>query len=111
MEDKLNALDRLIEAVEDRTASGDIFSAAFPSLDYNGTLAWRLVWRAYTGDLNSFNRLLKLLLPDWRARLDIGKRNRCWMVGPQNQKIDAYGADPARAGLLAILRAYRSVQA
>lgn len=107
----MTALDKLIEAVLAGEASTDQCSQSFPSLDYDGTLTWRLTWDAYTGDLNAFKELLNILLPGWRARLDIGRRNRCWVISPDNQKMDAYGENPARSGLLAILRAYRSVQA
>ena len=111
MDDKLNALDKLIEAVEAGTAGTDECSVAFPSLEYDGTLTWRMAWDAYNGDLNAFSKFLNMLLPGWRARLDIGRRNRCWVISPDNQKTDAYGSNPARSGFLAILRAYRSVQA
>ena len=106
----MSELDNLIEAVEAGKASTHQCSRSFPSLDYDGTITWRLTWDAYNGDLNAFTRLINDLLPGWRARLDIGRRNRCWLISPDNHKLDAYGMNPARAGLLATLRAYKEMQ-
>ena len=41
----------------------------------------------------------------WRVRLDIGRRNRCWLIAEDNFKLDVYASTPARAWLAAILRA------
>ena len=63
---------------------------------------------AYIGSLNAAKALHEAVLPGWRARLDIGKRFRCWVISPTNVKIDEYADNPARAWLLAIIRARAS---
>lgn len=100
------ALDKLIEAVEAGWAP-DVLEHS----DAMSAKHIRHVMDAYHGSLDAAFALHQALLPGWRARLDIGRRRRCWMISPDNQKLDAYGLTPARAWLLAILRAYRSVQA
>jgi hypothetical protein len=59
----------------------------------------------YDDDMNAVLSLLPGVLPGWRVRLDIGRRNRAWVISPENQKLDEYADIPARALLLAILSA------
>ncbi|MFN7002200.1 MAG: hypothetical protein ACK4NW_02075 [Roseinatronobacter sp.] len=99
-------LDRLIASVEAGSVMDWGYASGYPRIALQDN--WKLGFEAFTGSLDSFLLLKESLLPEWRARLDIGRRNRCWMIGPNNQKLDAYAETPARAGLLAILRAYRS---
>lgn len=103
------ALDKLIEAVE---AGGMLPAIDWEMFGWNDECAtWcGLMLQAHLGSLDAAHQLHEALLPGWRARLDIGRRRRCWMISPDNQKLDAYGLTPARAWLLAILRAYRSTQ-
>ena len=44
-------------------------------------------------------------MPDHRARIDVGKKYRAWIITPDNEKFDAYSSNPARAWLIAILKA------
>jgi hypothetical protein len=60
---------------------------------------------AYYGDLNAAKALHEAVLPDHRARLDVGKKYRAWIITPDNEKFDAYSSNPARAWLIAILKA------
>ena len=60
---------------------------------------------AYNGSLDAAKALHEAVLPAHRARLDVGRRNRAWIVTPDNKKTDAYADTPARAWLLAILEA------
>lgn len=101
-----NALDNLIEAVEAGWAPDVLEHSDAMSAKYI-----RQVMDAYHGSLDAALALHEALLPGWRARIDVGtRRHRCWTVDPMNKKVDAYGSSPARAWLLAILRAYRSMQ-
>lgn len=108
------ALDKLIEAVEAGTLTGDddlSYPAGVPEMIDTALgmdTVWDTVCLAHEGSLDAAFALHEVLLPGWRARLDIGQRNRCWMISPGNRKLDAYSSTPARAWLLAVLRAYRS---
>lgn len=105
----MTELDKLIEAVE---AGDDLPEIGHGYWQFLPATACILSARVYhEGSLDDALALHEALLPGWRARLDIGCRRRCWMISPDNQKLDAYAPTPARAWLLAILRAYRSVQA
>lgn len=104
----MTALDKLIEAVE---AGDDLPEIGHGYWQFLPAPACILSARVYhDGSLDAALALHEALLPGWRARLDIGRRNRCWVISPGNEKLDAYAATPARAWLLAILRAYRSTQ-
>jgi hypothetical protein len=63
------------------------------------------VCAAFDGSTDAALSLLASVLPGWRARIDIGRKFRAWVISEQNVKIDAYGPNPARAILLAIIRA------
>ena len=60
---------------------------------------------AYNGDLNAARSLHEAVLPGCRARIDVGRRFRAWVITEQNVKFNAYSTDPARAWLIAILKA------
>ena len=122
MDDKLNALDRLIEAVEAGEISKGVTGLkAFEQFSRNafGLYQSNAAWRAYGGSLDAALALHEVLLPGWVARVTTGsasagvKYSHCtvedWDDGTE---VDANNQPtPARAWLLAILRAYRSVQA
>ena len=118
MTDKLNALDTLIEAVEagDEYIERDIQNAFG---GYRESYNSSRINRAYNGSLDAALALHEALLPGWVARVTTGsasagvKYSHCtvedWDDGTE---VDANNQPtPARAWLLAILRAYRSVQA
>ena len=104
----MTALDKLIEAVEAGEVSDWAFGSGYPRTVLGDK--WETGMNAYCGSLDAALALHEALLPGWRARLDIGRRRRCWMISPDNQKLDAYGLTPARAWLLAVLKAYRSIK-
>jgi hypothetical protein len=61
---------------------------------------------ACMGDsLDAAKALHEAVLPDHRARLDVGNKYRAWIITPDNEKFDAYSTNPARAWLIAILKA------
>lgn len=112
-----DALDKLIEAVE---AGADVRATmvadAFPERE----LYFIARHACLCGSLDAAKALHEALLPGWAAILDIdsakvdmhskyddGERNPSdeweWMF-------DVQGIEPARAWLLAILKAYRSVR-
>ena len=133
---KLNALDKLIEAVEagdEDFIRGDAWVEAWqmfrPELDKmrsEGTASMIKAMRAYHGSLDAALALHEALLPGWAHLVrssshgdgynyrkghffsNVWRDDEC----PNNgaQCFDTWGATPARAWLLAILRAYRSVQ-
>ena len=116
----MTALDKLIEVIEAGTVYATMGHTmmcrkAFPPRwegDHGKDSRAQLCVNAWNkSSLDAALALHEALLPGWRARLDIGRRNRCWVISPDNRKLDAYATTPARAWLLAILRAYRSVQA
>lgn len=113
MTDKLNALITL----RDKVKAGSIER-------YQSTLPLVRQWRspleyfeitdyieaASNGSLDAAIALKDAVLPEWRLRLDIGKRSRAWVISPGNQKFDAYSDNPARAPLLAILEALIAIE-
>ena len=124
----MTALDQLIEAVEAGEISKGVTGLkAFEQFSRNafGLYQSNAAWRAYGGSLDAALALHEALLPGWRMDAlwqggtlcrnenDWSCRLRC-----VSEKRRAIGNDerealptPARAWLLAILRAYRSVQA
>lgn len=105
MINQLTALDELIEAVEKGSDLGFRFwfehDDAIPDFDTR-----MLCEAAHNGSLDAANALHDALLPGWD-----------WCVTPtvvsvysamDNEPIDADMAPPARAWLLAILKAYRA---
>ncbi len=114
-------LGRLIEAVEAgddlvvATAASDIASAErnigqyFPTYD---------ILKAFRGDMNAALALLAELLPEWAFSVvgydyDDGGKDEAnvWPAGYHDEKSALGMSDtPARALLLATLKAYRTVQ-
>ena len=98
-------IDRLIDAVEAGTAKVTDFAAAFPK---EGFLA---AMNAYVGDLNAPKRLHDALLPGWRWQAGQDDKTVYATVYPAHdfmRQFVGYSDIPARAWLLAILKAYRS---
>lgn len=94
-------LDRLIEAVEAGTVSGTALSGL--SYDCGGALArWRrIIADAYRGSLDDAVAMLEALLPGWGW----GRMNDRMFVEQGGSVVSARGSNPARALLLAVLRA------
>lgn len=89
--------------LRDKVEAGDR-SASLKNTPFRGH--GDLYQRAYNGSLDAAKALHEAVLGgEYRARLDIGRRFRCWIVSPDNSKIDAYSDTPARAWLIAILNA------
>lgn len=116
MDDKLNALDKLIEAVEAGTLGVD----DYPD-EWTGLARVDLLFDAYHGSLDAALALHEALLPGWAPVIDlvaneIGMHRQCHdddgcPTDEWEWCFEVRGHTPARAWLLAILRAYRSVRA
>ena len=105
MNDKLNALDKLIEAVEVGTADHSNFAAMFPYPICDHAR------EAHNGSLDAALALHEALLPGWRWDLDAACNAGVWNSCDLLPAITGEANTPARAWLLAILRAYRSMEA
>ena len=107
-------IDALIEAVEAGTlwqgeimsqAHGDLIDACFPLWD-DDVGAWEYVSLAMDGSLDAAKRLHDALLP--------GEGWEVWRLNPKEYgcnlpgRDSAFALDPARAWLLAILRAVKA---
>ena len=110
-------LDRLIEAVDAGTLPESVFHgcssirghwAYTTGLD---SVQRKLVFLAYNGSLDSAVSLLEALLPGWGwGRLVSYETMMVAITTGQFQQFSADADNPARALLLATLRAYRSVE-
>ena len=128
----MTALDKLIEAVEAGEISKGVTGLkAFEQFSRNafGLYQSNAAWRAYGGSIDAALALHEALLPGWVFRITGGgpmpiigdyRIPHVHVFRPKMTEDDEpIGAsssgfdcgDPARAWLLAILRAYRSVQA
>ena len=110
-----DALAKLIAAVEVETfcqgdwitqAEGDIITAAFPLTDDFG--AWEYVTLAIDGSLDAAKVLHEALLPGCRWKLYRSEPDAygCNVLAEDT----SYSTSPARAWLLAILKAYRATK-
>lgn len=120
----MTALDKLIEAVEaggydatpDRAARFNDFSEAWEAARGAYTQpGYKTAWRAYHGSLDAALALHEALLPGWWFQTSaVDGWATCYVersgAGVPEEAPSA-AETPARAWLLAILRAYRSVQA
>lgn len=103
-------LDKLIEAVVAGTATMGNFARVFPSETAYGKTTWGTAHNAFSGSLDAAKWLHDALLPGTDARLEIRKKPKAWV----SERLastwgDASSAEiPARAWLLAILKAYRA---
>ncbi|WP_103171587.1 hypothetical protein [Paracoccus sp. SY] len=102
-----DALQRLIEAVE-AGSDAPFHDLTYSDLDGFGQRFINLVQQANHGDLNAAKALHDALLPehDWE-RDDTGRMSVTHCNGDYSAKVIG---NPARAWLLAILRAYQQVQ-
>lgn len=113
----MTALDKLIEAVEAGVVGVDECAAAFPSESAYGVCTWHHAWDALNGSLDAALALHEALLPEMHATIstagdviilhNVSTNGVSWTEAA-DAEIDE---KPARAWLIAILRAYRSVQA
>lgn len=119
MSEKLDALDALIEAVE----AGRLSEVPFELSQMRREL-WEPIVKANSGSLDAAKALHDALLPGWaleRLNMWPGSNGTClaalWgthEVGGKrwhnfsDGRVEALADTPARAWLLAILRAYRS---
>lgn len=97
-------LDKLIDAVE-----GEDIDSAMPLSDEQFRLlrVWSYIYNAYNGSLDAAKALHEALLPGWDWGRDPNGYN--WVSMHTNEIGCADNGDtPARAWLLAILKAYRS---
>ena len=115
MTDKLNAMNKLVEAVE----VGDEDVNWFP-ISGHSAAKWGYCQRAHEGSLDAALALHEALLPGWKYSLSndllqhggpcepaaVWKGMDCYSGGFADETI----IRPARAWLLAVLRAYRSMQ-
>lgn len=110
MDDKLNALDKLIEAVELPCVS---LKASY-MLDALPVSARTHCWRAHAGSLDAALALHEALLPGWGWKTQKLLCNDYYTAEVWGEY--AYSEEsgtsttPARAWLQAILRAYRRMQ-
>lgn len=125
MDDKLNALDRLIEAVEAgeiRTGVTGLKSFEQFSRDAFGLYQSNAAWRAYGGSLDAALALHEVLLPGWIVHdFSNNSRSMGWTMVIASEAGDYHTSHaggkvgfcetPARAWLLAVLKAYRSMEA
>jgi hypothetical protein len=98
MSNRKNALMQLLAKVR----AGDSIWPAH--LDGTG-LSDRPFGEAYNSSMDAARALHEAVLPNHRARIDVGKKYRAWVITPDNKKFDAYSINPARAWLIAILKA------
>lgn len=105
----MTALDKLIEAVEAGAVSDWAFGSGYPRTVLGDK--WETGMNAYCGSLDAALALHDALLPGWRWDLDAACNAGVWNSCDLLPAITGEANTPARAWLLAILRAYRSVQA
>lgn len=116
MDDKLNALDKLIEAVE----AGYHFrlEGMEDALPFAG---WDAFIGAFNGSLDAALALHEALLPGWIVHdFSNNSRSMGWTMVIASEAGDYHTSHaggkvgfcetPARAWLLAVLKAYRSIQ-
>jgi len=107
---QLEDLDTLIKAVEVGAEAGTIpfFTACGP---FDGAEWGETAWCAYTGSLDAALRLHEALLPGWRVH-DFCQYPDRWHIVLNGDTAPHFfhgeASTPARAWLLAVLRAYRA---
>lgn len=103
-----DALTRLADAVETGTATDADFDATWPRA-MNGEHHYAKT--AFHGSLDAAKALHEAVLPGWDWSVDnIGRSQFCAYVYDGSKSIGAFKPDPARAWLLAIIRAMAQVQ-
>lgn len=114
------ALDKLIEAVEAGTLTGDddlSYPAGVPEMIDTALgmyTVWDTVCLAHDGSLDAALALHEALLPGWDFHVGSEANGNGYVANvldaPWVEHFMADAPKPARAWLLAILRAYRSTQ-
>lgn len=99
--ERKQSLEALLASID----AGTEFAKGLRSRVFGHTGNAKLCLDAYIGSLDAAKDLHDAVLPNYRARIDIGKRFRCWIISPSNAKMDAYSDSPARAWLIAIIKA------
>ena len=104
---RLEALKELVERggheAGFRSANRAVFGT--PCQDIDLQLREEHSRQAYGGSLDAAKALHDAVLPSYKARIDVGRRYRAWVISPTLKKVDAYALNPARAWLIAILKA------
>lgn len=117
MTTQTEALDRLIEAVKAGLWPDSTLALRSAPRDFAELLGFfaldrrtRLAWSAYHGSLDAAKALHEALLPGWDVDVDIRDvLSDAWIFSPKDDwHIIGTHEDPARAWILAILKAYRS---
>lgn len=104
----MTALDKLIDAVE---AGDDLPEIGHGYWQFLPAPACILSARVYhDGSLDAALALHEALLPGWRWDLDAGCNAGVWNSCDLLPAIAGEADTPARAWLLAVLKAYRSIQ-
>lgn len=101
-DDYLRKLNALIEAVESGRDNSELWFPALGDHGYKGM-------QAFHGSVDAFLALKEALLPKWDYLLDNMQRTKVLAIVQNHGGAEYWGqnACPARAGLLAILRACR----
>lgn len=106
----MDALDKLIEAVEAGTDTMNHHAAAFPGESAYGLCTWHRTHKAAGGSLDAALALHEALLPGWVW--DVGKEGTAWTDEKRGLRRlghkAAVDAKPSRALLIATLCAYRA---
>lgn len=99
----MSAITRLADKVEAGTATpADFVEKGL----MENISAPKSAWKAYNGSLDAAMALHEVVLPGWDWSVDnIGRSQFCAYVYDGRKSIGAFNANPARAWLLAILRA------
>lgn len=102
----MSDLDRLIEAVEAGHKMDTVISAR-GCLDLHQR---RHLLKAADGSLDAAKALHEALLPGWDSRLELRRQSKAWVSQPMAVTWwnPASSDIPARAWLLAILKAHRA---
>ena len=111
----MSDLRNLIETVDAGKAKFGDFSKVFPSESAYWKCTWHDADKAYSGSLNAAWAMQKALLPGHPAIVETdGNAQVSWGVGvgiwPELSEAEVPGS-PARAWLIAILKAYEATHA
>ena len=104
-------LDKLIAAVEAGTAIAGDFRKVWPGYAGSTTVEVQNSARSYDGDMNAALRLHEALLPGWFPGMSQNINHGHWYAWVQDENqvhFTSTQPTPARAWLLAILRALKA---
>lgn len=108
-----DALNKLIEAVEAGAATMNDFASVFPSESAYGKTTWGTAHNAFSGSVDAAKELHEALLPGWFLGMSKNLHSGLWYAWVQDKESVQFCANeptPARAWLLAVLRAYAAQQ-